>query len=102
VGTHVTDNTDQHRFEIFLDGELAGFTKYHPVDGGIAFDHTEIDDKFEGKGLGSTLVRTALDDVRGRDLVVLPYCPFVRSYIARNREYVDLVPEDRRPQFDLG
>lgn len=96
------DNPDKHRFEVFFDGELAGFTQYHLIEGGIAFDHTKIDDKFEGKGLGSTLVRSALEDVKARDLIVLPYCPFVRSYITRHREYVDLVPERQRPGFGLG
>ena len=99
--THVTDNVDKQRFEVFLDDELAGFTKYHLVDEGIAFDHTEIDDRFEGKGLGSTLVRTALDAVRARGFAVLPFCPFVRGYIARHPAYLDLVPEDQRPRFDL-
>jgi hypothetical protein len=33
--------------------------------------------------------------------MVLPYCPFVRSWIAGHREYADLVPGDRRAQFDL-
>jgi uncharacterized protein len=101
VATTVTDNPGRQRFEVSVDGELAGFTKYHLVDGDVAFDHTEVDDRFEGKGLGSTLVRSALDEVRARGVAVIPYCPFVRSYIARHREYVDLVPEDRRPEFHL-
>jgi predicted GNAT family acetyltransferase len=101
VTTRATDNADKHRFEVFLDDELAGFTKYHVVEEGIAFDHTEIDDRFEGKGLGSTLVSAALDAARARGFAVLPFCPFVRGYIARHEEYVDLVPEDQRPRFGL-
>jgi uncharacterized protein len=101
VATEVTDNQAKQRYEVYLDDELAGFTRYRLVDEGIAFDHTEVDDRFEGKGLGSTLARAALDDARSRGRAVLPFCPFVRGYIARHRQYVDLVPEDQRSRFGL-
>ena len=97
----VRDNPAQKRFEVLLDDEVAGFTTYQTVAGAVAFMHTEIDERFEGQGLGSTLVRRALNDVRDRGLDVLPYCPFVRAYIRRHREYVDLVPADMRHRFEL-
>jgi predicted GNAT family acetyltransferase len=65
------------------------------------FVHTEIDDAFEGRGLGSILVRAALDAARSRGLAVRPDCPFVRGYIARHPEYLDLVPADLRPRVGL-
>jgi predicted GNAT family acetyltransferase len=97
----IADNPERERFEICLDGELAGFTQYRLRPGLIAFVHTEIDDRFEGQGLGGRLIAFALDDVRGRDLAVLPFCPFVSAYIQRHPEYVELVPEAHRLQFDL-
>ena len=65
------------------------------------FTHTEIDDAFEGRGLGSILIRAALDAARGRGLAVRPDCPFVRGYIARHSEYLDLVPVDLRARLGL-
>jgi predicted GNAT family acetyltransferase len=66
------------------------------------FTHTDIDDAFEGRGLGSTLVRAALDTARERGLAVRPDCPFVRAYVAKHPdEYLDLVPEELRPRLDL-
>lgn len=97
----VTDEPEAERYAISVDGELAGFTQYRERPRGLAFVHTEIDDRFEGKGLGSRLISFALDDARARDLAVLPFCPFVKSYIQRHREYADLVPEDLKPQFGL-
>ena len=97
----VADNPDKDRFEILADGELAGFVQYHLRDDEIAFTHTETDDRFRGHGLASHLVRAALDTARARHLAVLPYCPFVRSWIAGHQEYADLVPADRRPRFSL-
>lgn len=97
----VVDNPDKDRFEILADGELAGFVMYHLSGDEIAFTHSETDDRFQGQGIGSRLVRSSLDAARERRLRVLPYCPFVRSWITGHREYADLIPEDRRQQFGL-
>jgi uncharacterized protein len=98
----VRDDREAERYLIAVGGEPAGFAQYRDrPPAAIAFVHTEIDDRFEGRGLGGRLVSAALDDVRSRGLAVLPFCPFVRGYIARHREYLDLVPEARRAEFDL-
>jgi predicted GNAT family acetyltransferase len=97
----VADNPDEQRYEIRADGEIAGFVAYRERPGGIALTHTEIDDAYEGQGLGSKLVVATLDDLRSRRLEVLPICPFVKSYIERHPEYVDLVPESERERFGL-
>ncbi|MEV0700483.1 GNAT family N-acetyltransferase [Saccharopolyspora sp. NPDC050389] len=99
--TEVVDNPDAHRFEIRADGEQAGFAEYRLHPKSIAFVHTEIDSRFEGRGLGSVLVRAALDDVRERGLAVLPYCPFVRRWISTHPDYLELVPADKRAGFEL-
>jgi hypothetical protein len=101
MDVEVTDNPDKARFEILADGEVAGFVLYHLRGNEIAFTHTETDDRFRGHGLASQLVRTALDDARARHLAVLPYCPFLRSWITEHREYADLVPAGKREQFGL-
>ena len=67
-------------------------TIYRERPGLIVFVHTEIDQRFEGQGLASQLIRTALDDARDRELQVLPFCPFVNGDIARHREYVGWSP----------
>ena len=97
----VVDVPERSRFEVRVDGEIAGFTEYRRRPGLIAFIHTLIDPRFEGQGLGSQLVRTALSEARSDRLSVLPFCPFVRSYIAGHTEYLDLVPEAMRAQFEL-
>jgi predicted GNAT family acetyltransferase len=98
----VRDNPARSRYEIVVDGETAG-SAYYRLHGDVAeFTHTEISGAFEGRGLGSTLIRAALDDARSRGRQALPQCPFVRDFIAKHGEYVDLVPEHRRAAYGLG
>jgi len=97
----VTDNPGKARFEITADGELAGFALYHLRGAELTFTHTETDDRFRGHGLGGRLVQASLDEARERHLAVLPYSPFVQSWIAAHPEYADLVPDGRRQQFGL-
>jgi predicted GNAT family acetyltransferase len=99
----VVDVDARHRYEIRVDGETAGYAEYHRRGGSstISFTHTVVDDAHAGQGLAGRLARAALDDARARGLAVLPFCPFVRSWIAKHPDYVDLVPEDRRGEFEL-
>jgi predicted GNAT family acetyltransferase len=89
--THVVDNPAAGRFEILVDGEPAGRAEYRRTGSRIVFTHTEIDPQFEGRGLGSVLVRAALDAARAEGLSVVAQCPFVRRYIRSHPEYQDLL-----------
>jgi predicted GNAT family acetyltransferase len=99
--TGVVDNTAESRFEILADGELAGYAVYRTDGAALAFTHTVVEPRFEGKGIGSALAAGALNAARERGVPVLPYCPFIRSYIQRHPVYVDLVPAERRAGFGL-
>ena len=97
----VRDNPDENRYEIRVDGQLAGFIQYRSRPGLLAFIHTEVDPAFEGKGVGSALAKGALDDTRTREVEVLPFCPFINEYIRRHPDYTELVPAEYREQFGL-
>jgi predicted GNAT family acetyltransferase len=101
MAIEVKDNPGQDRFEITVDGELAGFTVYRRRPGLKAFIHTEVDPSHEGEGLGGKLVAAALDATREAGEEVLPFCPFVNHYISSHPDYLDLVPADMRGRFGL-
>ena len=83
---------ERRRYEARIDGELAGIAEYRASDHVVTFVHTEVMSAFEGKGVGSALVRAALDDVRARGKKVRAVCPFVKGYVERHPdEYGDLV-----------
>ena len=87
----VADNPGLSRYEARLDGAIVGFSEYTLDKDVITFLHTEVDPTFEGRGFGSTLAASALDDVRARGLRVVARCPFIAAYIRRHRAYADLL-----------
>jgi predicted GNAT family acetyltransferase len=87
----VVDNAAESRFEVTVGGRLAGISEYAMGQGVITFTHTEVDDAFEGLGIGSRLAKEALDSARERGLGVRPLCPFIAGYINAHPEYADLV-----------
>ena len=88
----VTNNESEQRYEARVDGELAGAAHYDSADDLIVFTHTEVDDAYEGQGVGSALARGALDDVRadGRRKVVAR-CAFIKGWIDKHPDYQDLL-----------
>jgi hypothetical protein len=97
----VTDNPAASRYEMHVDGELAGIIAYRLHDATISLLHTEIEPAFQGAHLGGHLARFALDDARERGLTVLPFCPYVASWIKKHPEYAELVPAQRHAEFHL-
>lgn len=89
----VVHQPDRHRYEVRNGRIVAGYIVYSTVEDHVVMEHTVIKAAYEGRGLGSVLASGALDDVRARGLSVVPQCPFVAGWIARNPEYADLVAE---------
>ena len=92
----VVNNPEQSRYEASLDGSQVGFAEYRLEGDTIVFTHTEVADEAEGKGIGSALAESALDDVSNRGLRVVPRCRFIAAYIGQHDEYLDLVDEENR------
>ena len=77
----IEDNSSKRRYEIHIDGELAGCCAYQRRPGMIVFTHTEIEPRFRGRGVGSRLIAAVLADAERRELRVLPRCEFVQDFI---------------------
>jgi predicted GNAT family acetyltransferase len=89
LADEVRNNPALNRFELDVDGRTAA-SYYQLVPGVITFTHTEVPPELEGHGIGSRLVRGALESARAQGLKVVPKCPFVLAYMARHPEFNDL------------
>lgn len=99
---NVVENVDNHRYEIYVDDELAGFVDYIDSGDALALPHTNVFPEFEGRGVGTDLIVGTLQAISERGRQVLPYCPFIPVVIKRHPEFVDLVPAGQRVQFGLA
>ena len=94
----VKNNEEAHRYEVYLNGQLAVLT-YKRDGQQITFLHTGVPPALEGHGVASVLARTALEEARAQKLSVVPQCPFVASYIRRHQEYLSLLSPAERDRF---
>ena len=92
---NIENNAGANRWEAHIDEDLAT-AEYRRSGNTIFFIHTDVPRVLEGKGVASRLVKTALDDARLQHLAVVPFCPFVASFIRRHPDYKDLVHPDYR------
>ncbi len=90
----VTDNPAENRFELHVGGHIAA-TYYRKASGVITFVHTEVPEALGGQGIGSKLVRGALEAVRQQGLKVEAQCPFAAAFIKKHAEFADLLETAR-------
>lgn len=94
---------EKQRYEIIIDGDIAGFADYDRQNGHVRFLHTEVDEAYAGRGLAKQLVTTMLDDVAERELQAVPVCPYVKKVIRDDADaYLELVPEEARDELAAG
>ena len=98
--TEVRDEPERSRFELTVDGELAAIAQYVRRGGRVVFTHTEVDPRFEGRGLGSAIASQALDAVRTEGALAVPLCPFIAGYIERHPDYDDIVDHELLARFE--
>lgn len=97
----VHDNPAEGRFEVHVDGELAGYAEYERSTSTLVLTHTVVEDAYEGRGLAGQLAASAFAEASDAGLRVLPRCPYMAKYVAEHPALLDLVPEDRRAEFGL-
>ncbi|MDX2005193.1 MAG: GNAT family N-acetyltransferase [Meiothermus sp.] len=82
----IANNPEKRRYEVSLGGETVAHAEYRAITGAVMFTHTEVDEQLEGRGVGTKLIRFALEDTKAQSLLVIPMCPFVVAFIQRHRD----------------
>lgn len=84
------DNREAKQYEMPVDGQKARI-EYIKAQQNIYLTHTEVPILLEGRGIGSTIVKKALQDIQRQDLTLVPLCPFVALYIKNHPAWKTLV-----------
>jgi predicted GNAT family acetyltransferase len=94
----VTNNAERRRYvAVVVDQagtagfDTAGFVEYQETSELVVLTHTEVGAAYEGRGVGSALVRAALDDIRDRRLKALVVCPFILGWLGKHPDHQDLL-----------
>lgn len=91
----VDHNAAAQQYEARIDRHLA-VAEYSMSGNTITFTHTFVPPVLRGRGVASKLIQTALEEARSEELMVVPLCSFVASYIRRHPEYAPLLSPNAR------
>ncbi len=95
----VRDNEALHRYELAI-GDAVAFTEYRRKGKITDFIHTEVPEALAGKGIGSKLIRAALDNERTEGRKVIAHCRFVAKFIRDHADYQDLLTANARDHME--
>lgn len=87
----VRNAPEANHYELTVNGEHAGLAAYADAGDQRIFHHTEVDEKFGGRGLAGVLVGAALTDTRAAGKRAVPTCSYVARYIEKHPEFGDIV-----------
>jgi predicted GNAT family acetyltransferase len=86
----LVNNTDNHNFEMFVDGQRA-FIDYQLRGDKLFLTHTEVPVELEGRGVASVLVEKVFQYAEEHDLKILPYCAYIKTWLKRHPDWERLI-----------
>ncbi|WP_312822900.1 GNAT family N-acetyltransferase [Epilithonimonas sp.] len=79
-------------FTANFDGQKAGLMTYSWAGNDkIIIDHTEVEQAYNGKGVGKAMVYKAVEFARDNNLKIIPLCPFAKATFQKNEEIRDVL-----------
>lgn len=85
-------NDKKARFYIEENGERIAVMEYvYAGEDKFIIEHTEVNEQYEGKGLGKMLVEAAVKYAREQLMKIIPLCPYANAVFKRKVEYEDVL-----------
>ncbi|WP_185095852.1 GNAT family N-acetyltransferase [Chryseobacterium daeguense] len=87
------NNDEKHgSFEALIDGRRAGLMTYTWAgEERFIIDHTEVEEAYNGKGVGKEMLLAAVDFARKNGKTIIPLCPFAKATFQKNEELQDVL-----------
>jgi uncharacterized protein len=89
--TEVTHDETEQRYFIAFEGKPVGSISYRLEGDSVHIDSTFVNPAVRGKMLAAELTRRALDDIRSKNLKVVPHCSYTVRYMQLHKETHDLL-----------
>ena len=80
-------------FVVRKDGERLAEMTYTVAGSRVIIDHTDVDDRLRGTGMGRKLVHAAVEWARAENARLMPLCPFAKSVFDKTPEYSDVLAQ---------
>jgi uncharacterized protein len=90
TGAEATVSAADGKYTIAVDGETVGPAAVAVRGDQRVFYHTEVEERFGGRGLATILVAEALEATRADGKRVVPLCPMVAAFIKKHPEFADI------------
>jgi len=90
TGAETTVSAADGKYTIAVDGETVGLAAFADRGEQRIFYHTEVDERFGGRGLATILVDEALEATRADGIRVVATCPMVAAFIKKHPEFADI------------
>ncbi|WP_370900319.1 GNAT family N-acetyltransferase [Chryseobacterium gossypii] len=86
-------NGEKHGdFEAFIHGNRAGLMTYTWAGNErFIIDHTEVDENYNGRGVGKEMVLAAVDFARKEGKKIIALCPFAKATFQKNKDIQDVL-----------
>lgn len=87
-----SNNEKNGNFEAFIDGKRAGLMTYTWAgEERFIIDHTEVEEAYNGKGVGKEMLLAAVDFARKNGKTIIPLCPFAKATFQKHEEIQDVL-----------
>ena len=86
------NNEKNGGFEAFIDGNHAGLMTYTWAGTErFIIDHTEVEEAYNGKGVGKEMLVNAVQFARDNNIKIIPLCPFAKATFQKNEDLQDVL-----------
>ncbi|MFL9833604.1 MULTISPECIES: GNAT family N-acetyltransferase [Chryseobacterium] len=87
------NNDEKHgSFEAIIDGNRAGLMTYTWAgEDRFIIDHTEVEEAYNGKGVGKEMLIKAVEFARENGKKIIPLCPFAKATFQKNEDLRDVL-----------
>jgi uncharacterized protein len=90
TGAEATVTAADGKYTIAVDGQTVGLAAFADRGNQRVFYHTEVDERFGGRGLATIVIGEGLAATRFDGKRVVPVCPTVADFIKKHPEFNDI------------